>query len=82
MAKRPNLASVDLIDQPRRRPGRPRVENPESRRAQTLRLPDEYWHRLRISAALRKTTGVAIVRQALDDWFQRYPLPPGYETTP
>lgn len=74
MAKRPNLAALNLssrasADQPR--------EHAAGRKAQTLRLPPEYWRKLRIAAALRDTTQVEIVTQALDAWFAKNPLPAG-----
>ncbi len=67
MARRPNLAAVDLKDA-----GKPGAEkeHAQGRRAQTLRLPDDYWFRLRVLAAMRRTTMVDLVRQALDDMFR------------
>jgi len=76
MAKRPNLAAVDLT---RRAGGEPPREHAPGRKAQTLRLPPEYWRKLRIAAALQDTTQVAIVTQALDAWFLKNPLPAGVE---
>jgi len=76
MAKRPNLGTVDPT---RRRGGEPPREHAAGRKAQTLRLPPEYWRRLRIAAALKDTTQVAIVVEALDAWFAKNPLPAGVE---
>jgi hypothetical protein len=72
MARRPNLSAVDLKDT-----GKPAAakEHARGRKAQTLRLPPEYWRRLRIAAAVLDTSQIAIVQQALDDWFARNPLP-------
>jgi hypothetical protein len=72
MAKRPNLSSVDLTGTQR-----PPTEPARNSKAQTLRLPPEYWRRLRIAAAIQDTSQIAIVQKALDDWFERNPLPSG-----
>lgn len=78
--KRTSLSAVDLTEQPRRRPGRPRKEATEDRgEAGTLRLPEEFWYRLRVAAAIRRTTMAAIVQEALQRWFEANPLPPGIE---
>jgi len=75
MAKRPNLAAVPLKDTSTQRPDT--AEPTRNSKAQTLRLPPEYWRRLRIAAAIQDASQVAIVQKALDDWFSRNPLPPG-----
>lgn len=76
MAKRPNLAAVDLKagSKPAAGNAAPK-EHARGRKAQTLRLPPEYWRKLRIAAAIRDTSQIAIVQQALDQWFERNPLP-------
>jgi hypothetical protein len=77
MAKpRTSLAVADLT-QPKRGPGRPRKATIERKQATTLRLPPDYLHRLRIAAAIRQTTSVALIQLALDEWFRRNPLPSG-----
>jgi predicted HicB family RNase H-like nuclease len=75
MARRPNLSAVDLKDTSTQRPAP--AEPARTSKAQTLRLPPEYWRRLRIAAAIQDTSQIAIVQKALDDWFARNPLPPG-----
>jgi hypothetical protein len=44
------------------------------KQATTLRLPPNYVRRLRITAAVRDTTSVALVT-ALDRWFEKSPFP-------
>ena len=43
--------------------------------ATTLRLPPNYLRRLRIMAAVRDTTSVALVTEALDRWFEKNRFP-------
>jgi hypothetical protein len=66
MARRPNLAAVDLKE--RAKPAQTRDDGKE---AQTLRLPAEYWHRARIVAAMRRTTMVGLVQIGLDEVFKK-----------
>jgi hypothetical protein len=67
MARRPNLAAVDL----KKEPGKAASKERPGMRAQTLRLPADYWFRLRVLAALRQTTMVELVQQALDEAFKK-----------
>jgi len=71
MARRPNLSAVDLSDTSKPAP----TEHAKGRKAQTLRLPPQYWRKLRIAAAVMETSQVAIAQQALNEWFARHPLP-------
>jgi hypothetical protein len=66
MGRRPNLATVDL-----KGTGKPGPKPRPGMRAQTLRLPEDYWFRLRVLAALRRTTMVELVQQALDESFKK-----------
>ena len=68
MARRPNLAAVDLKDTGK--PAEPK-EHARGRKAKTLRLPDDYWFRLHVLAALRRTTMVELVQQSLDEMFTK-----------
>jgi hypothetical protein len=74
MARRPNLAAIDLKN-PSKQP--PPDADRGRKRASTLRLPPETWHRLRILAAVRNTSQLAIVEEALTQYFARNPLPDG-----
>ena len=67
MARRPNLAAVDLKEDGRR----PVVERDDGKSAQTMRLPPEYWRRLRVLAAMRDTTMVGLVQVSLDELFKK-----------
>jgi predicted HicB family RNase H-like nuclease len=77
MAKRPNLSAVDLKDTSTQRAAP--AEPARNSKAQTLRLPPEYWRRLRIAAAIADTSQISIVQKALDDWFKHNPLPSGLD---
>jgi hypothetical protein len=66
MARRPNLAAVDLKESVR-----PAQTRDDGKEAQTLRLPAEYWHRARILAAMRRTTMVGLVQIGLDEVFKK-----------
>jgi hypothetical protein len=66
MARRPNLAAVDLKDT-----GKPADERDDGKTAQTMRLPSEYWRRLRVLAAMRDTTMVGLVQVSLDELFKK-----------
>jgi hypothetical protein len=80
MAKRPNLAVAagDLTEAEPRKRGRPRNAEPGRKgQATTMRLEPETIHRLRIAAAINKTTSQKIIEEAVADWFKRHPLPPG-----
>jgi len=70
-------ARVDAAPAKKRGRGRPRKEIVDQKQATTLRLPPDYLRRLRIAAAIRGTTSVAIIQQAIDGWFERNPLPAG-----
>jgi hypothetical protein len=81
MAKRPNLAAVDLtptkrIGRPPKLPGSPEPDR-GGKKAGTVRLPPEDWRRLRVQAALLDTSQLELVHRALHEWFERNPLPPG-----
>jgi hypothetical protein len=67
MARRPNLAAVDLKES-----AKPAAQTrDDGKEAQTLRLPAEYWHRARILAAMRRTTMVGLVQIGLDEVFKK-----------
>jgi hypothetical protein len=66
MARRPNLAAVDLKEN-----AKPAQTRDDGKEAQTLRLPAEYWHRARILAAMRRTTMVGLVQIGLDEVFKK-----------
>lgn len=66
MARRPNLAALDLKEVGKRPP----EERDDGKAAQTLRLPPEYWRRLRVLAAMRDTTMVGLVQVSLDEFFK------------
>ena len=67
MARRPNLAAVDLKEDTKQ----PAQNRDDGKEAQTLRLPAEYWHRARILAAMRRTTMVGLVQIGLDEVFKK-----------
>jgi hypothetical protein len=67
MAKRPNLSAVDLKDTSTQRSAP--AEPARNSKAQTLRLPPEYWSRVKKAASAFETSQLAIVKQALDQWF-------------
>jgi hypothetical protein len=63
MARRTSLAAVDL-----KPAGKPtETARDDGKEAQTLRLPAEYWQRIRILAAMRRTTMVGLVQIGLDE---------------
>jgi hypothetical protein len=62
MAKRPNLSAADLKDTSTQRPAP--AEPARNSKAQTLRLPPEYWRRLRTAAAIQDMSQIAIVQKA------------------
>jgi hypothetical protein len=64
MAKRPNLAAVDLKDSTKEK-----LEASRNSVAQTMRLPPEYWDRVKKAAAAYRTSQLEIVKLALDGWF-------------
>jgi hypothetical protein len=66
MARRPNLAALDLKDA---KPAQ--AAKDDGKEAQTLRLPAEYWHRARVLAAMRRTTMVGLVQTGLDEVFKK-----------
>ena len=70
MARRPNLAALDLKDAAKGRPD-PAEERDDGKTAQTMRLPPEYWRRLRVLAAMRDTTMVGLVQVSLDELFKK-----------
>lgn len=66
MAKRPNLAAVDL------KAGRtPTAEPARNKRANTFRLPEETSEQLRVTAAILDTDQSAIIAKAVAEWIER-----------
>jgi hypothetical protein len=61
MAKRPKLSAVDLTDTSTQRSAP--AEPARNSKAQTLRLPPDYWRRLLIAAAIQDTSQIAIVQR-------------------
>jgi hypothetical protein len=49
----------------------PTRRHEDGKAAQTLRLPAEYWYRVRVLAALRRTTMVGLVQLSLDELFKK-----------
>jgi hypothetical protein len=72
MAKRPNLAAVDLKNTGKSQPER----DGDGKKAQTVRLSEEVLEGLRVRAALFKTTQASLVEQYVKEGFERHPVQP------